>query len=291
MSDDAMTPKKRASPLIEIRDLETIEDLRRVERVEQEVWKLTDRDVTPMTLLIACKEAGAMVIGALDGDELIGFAFGFPALEHGQVSIHSHMLAVLPQYRDLNLGYKLKLAQRERALAMGIRHMTWTFDPLQSRNAHFNFAKAGVVSNRYKVDLYGRDSSSVLHQNGTDRLWVTWPLASERVKRRLKGEGPGPRPDARVLVRLGQNGCPEQNELSSALKEARALLEIPANILAMEANDSKLAWQWRLATRWAFTELLRREFFVAEFFRGDDPQAPGCYLLVAKKMEDFVPDF
>lgn len=274
-----------------IRDLESIEDLGRMEAVEQEVWKLTDRDVTPLTLLVACKEAGAILIGAFDGCDLIGFAFGFPALEHGRVSIHSHMLAVLPQNRDLNLGYKLKLAQRDRALAMGIGQMTWTFDPLQSRNAHFNFAKVGVVSNRYKIDLYGRDSSSMLHQNGTDRLWVTWPMASERVKSRLGRAGAPGRPEATVLVKYGARDLPERAEIGRVAEEGRALIEIPENILGIEEGDPGLAWQWRLATRWAFTELLQRGFFVADFFRGDNPQKPGSYLLLAGRMEDFVPGF
>src|SRR5581483_114203 len=90
-------------PSIIIRDLETIEDLRKIGPVEKEVWGLDDRDVAPMTLLIASKEAGSVFVGAFDGDDMVGFAFGFPSLEHGQVGIHSHMLAVLPQYRDLNL--------------------------------------------------------------------------------------------------------------------------------------------------------------------------------------------
>src|SRR5438270_10766526 len=137
---------------IVIRDLETIEDLRKMGPVEKAVWGLEDRDVAPMTLLIACKEAGSVFVGAFENDAMVGFAFGFPSLENGHVAIHSHMLAVLPQYRDLNLGYRLKLAQREHALRKGIAEMSWTFDPLQSRNAHFNFAKLGVVSNSYKID-------------------------------------------------------------------------------------------------------------------------------------------
>jgi predicted GNAT superfamily acetyltransferase len=118
-------------------------------------------------------------------EKLVGFAFGFLGREHGQTTIHSHMLAVLESYRHLDLGRRLKLAQRERALAMGIREMTWTFDPLQSRNAHFNFAKLGVVSDTYKVDFYGPETSSVLHRNGTDRLWVRWLLDSRRVRERI----------------------------------------------------------------------------------------------------------
>ena len=97
------------------------------------------------------------------------------------------MLAVRPEYRNSNLGYRLKLAQRERALASGLTRMTWTFDPLQSLNAHFNFAKLGVVSDRYEVNFYGEETSSFLHRTGTDRLWVSWPLDSFRVTRRVEG--------------------------------------------------------------------------------------------------------
>ena len=294
MSDGPMinpSGKAAGEKSVVIRDLESIADLGRMESVEQEVWKLTDRDVTPVTLLVACKEAGAILIGAFLRDTLIGFAFAFPAWEHGQLSVHSHMLAVLPQYRDLNLGYKLKLAQRDRALAMGIRRMTWTFDPLQSRNAHFNFTKAGVVSNRYKVDLYGRDSSSMLHQNGTDRLWVTWAMASERVNSRLQSRGNASRPEAPVLLKCGAGERPEKTDIAGVLPGGRALVEIPANILGLEERDPGLAWEWRLATRWAFTELLQRGFFVADFFRGEGQLTPGSYLLLAGKVEDFVPDF
>ncbi len=100
---------------------------------------------------------------------MVGFAFGFLGREHGHIAIHSHMLAVLETYRHLDLGSQLKQAQRERAIAMGIHEMTWTFDPLQSRNAHFNFSKLGVVSDLYKVDFYGPETSSMLHRNSTDR--------------------------------------------------------------------------------------------------------------------------
>ena len=119
---------------------------------------------------------------------MVGFAFGFLGREHGQTTIHSHMLAVLDAYRHLDLGARLKQAQRERALAMGVHEMTWTFDPLQSRNAHFNFAKLGVLSETYKVDFYGPETSSMLHRNGTDRLWVRWLLDSRRVRDRMAGK-------------------------------------------------------------------------------------------------------
>ncbi len=284
-------PETKSKPIIIIRNLETIEDIRKVQPVEKEVWELEDRDCAPMTMLIACKETGSILVGAFDGDRLIGFAFGFPALEQRRISIHSHLLAVLPQYRDLDLGYKLKLAQRERALAVGIREMTWTFDPLQSRNAHFNFAKLGVVSNRYKVDFYGRESSSVLHQNGTDRLWVTWPLASPRVQQRLSNARPVPEmsPPVPPLVRFGGDGSPVRDDLAAALARPDLCIEIPREITATEKNDPALAWEWRLATRWAFSESLKAGFSVVEFVGNTRGQkGPGFYLLQAGRWDEFV---
>jgi chorismate synthase len=282
-------PETKPRPTIDIRDLETIEDIRKVESVEREVWGLLERDVTPMTLLIACREAGSILIGAFEGDALVGFAFGFPAIDEGKVSIHSHMLAVLPPYRDLDLGYKLKLAQRERALSKRITEMTWTFDPLQSRNAHFNFAKVGVVSDGYKIDFYGRDSSSVLHQNGTDRLWVTWLIASRRVQQRIERGIPGdPLPSLPALVRFNGDGRPARGDLSEALERQRILIEIPGDILELERKDPALAWEWRLATRWAFVESLKAGFFVAEYYRSvRGQQGPGAYLLQAGKLAEF----
>jgi len=168
------------APPITIRDLRTIDELHQLKAVEKEVWGMADDDAIPMTVAIALKAAGNIFIGAFEKEKpgreksekekLVGFAFGFLGREHGQTIIHSHMLAVLDAYRHLDLGLRLKQAQRERALAMGVHEMTWTFDPLQSRNAHFNFAKLGVVSETYKVDFYGPETSSMLHRNGTDRL-------------------------------------------------------------------------------------------------------------------------
>jgi predicted GNAT superfamily acetyltransferase len=278
----------KPKPAIVIRDLATTEDIRELEPVEREVWGLHERDVTPMTLLIACKEAGAILIGAFDGTKMVGFAFAFPALDEGKISFHSHMLAVLPEYRDSDLGYKLKLAQRERALRARITEMTWTFDPLQSRNAHFNFAKVGVVSDRYKIDFYGRNSSSVLHQNGTDRLWVTWLMDSRRVLRRIeKAIRPEPLPTLPALVRFNGDGRPARSDLSEALARRRVIIEIPGDILQLEQKDPDLAREWRLATRWAFVESLRAGFFVAEYHRSvRGQQGPGAYLLQAGELAD-----
>ena len=279
-----------------IRDLSSIEDLSKVREVEKEVWGLAEGDAMPLLLAIAERAAGNMFIGAFDQKELVGFAFGFFGREHGQTTIHSHMLAVLEPYRQLDLGHKLKLAQRERALALGIREMTWTYDPLQSRNAHFNFAKLGVISETYKVDFYGTESSSMLHRNSTDRLWVRWLLHSRRVRDRVTGkDGRAEVLDAlrhlSPLVRFNGDGRPARADLKEALARERVKIEIPGDILEVEESDMGLAREWRAATRWAFTESLRAGFFVAEYCRSlRGQQGPGAYLLQKGSVGEFVPE-
>jgi predicted GNAT superfamily acetyltransferase len=291
----------RPKPVIVLRDLTTSDDLRQVEAVEREVWELSDLDTTPLTLAIATQAAGSIWLGAFDGTKLVGFAFGFLGMEHGRAIIHSHMLAVLAPYRNLHLGYKLKLAQRERVLGLRVNdgrisEITWTFDPLQSRNAHFNFARLGVVSADYKINFYGPETSSVFHRNGTDRLWVRWPIGSRRVQDRLQGK------DNRAemldalrtvipLVQFNGNGEPVRTDLPAALQRQRIAIEIPSEISTIEKKDPDLARKWREATRWAFGETLEAGFLVAEFCRAvRGQQGPGVYLLEKGGADEFVPE-
>jgi predicted GNAT superfamily acetyltransferase len=291
---------------ITIRDLKSIDDLSQLKAVEKEVWGMTDDDTLPLTLAIALKASGNILVGAFDtakekgkdkdSGKLVGFSFGFLGREHGQTTIHSHMLAVLEGYRQFDLGSRLKQAQRERAMAMGVHEMTWTFDPLQSRNAHFNFSKLGVVSEAYKVDFYGPETSSVLHRNGTDRLWVRWMLNSRRVRDRLAGKnGRAETLDAMrllaPLVRFDPSGKPERADLAESLSRQRVSIEIPGDILAVERTDMALAREWRDATRWAFRESVKAEFFVSEFCRSvRGQQGPGAYLLQRGTVSELIPD-
>jgi len=142
---------------IVVRDIDGQVEMRAVEELQKEVWGLPDLDVVPLTQLVAAKASGGVVIGAFDRDVLVGFAYGFAGYEEGRVTHHSHMLAVRPGYRSFKIGYLLKLAQREKVIKQGIERMTWTFDPLQSVNAYFNFNKLGVVSDRYFVNFYGEE--------------------------------------------------------------------------------------------------------------------------------------
>lgn len=270
---------------IVVRDLDSVADLQLAIEIEREVWETTDADVTPLTLAVATRAAGAMWLGAFNGPELAGFAFALPSIDYGHLKFHSHMLGIRPAHRNMGIGSALKSAQRQRALALGVKTMTWTFDPLRAANAHINFSKLGVTSNDYRVDFYGPRTSSPLHGNGTDRLWLTWAMDERRVEERLRGK------DSRAmvldalahlepLVRFNGKGRPAEADLVAALARQRIAIEIPADIGIIEQSDAVLAREWRTATRRAFTQAIKAGFVVAEFCRSiRGQQGPGAYLL------------
>ncbi len=279
------------TPTIVIRDIEGGAEMRAVEQLQKEVWGIPDLDVVPRSHLIAAKAAGGVLLGAFDRESLIGFVYGFVAHEQGTTAHHSHMLAVKPACRNLNLGYKLKLVQRERVLAQGITVMTWTFDLLQSLNAHFNFNKLGVISDRYFINFYGADAASFLHRNGTDRLWVKWLLTSRRVSGRLEGTVSALELEHVIpLVQLGIDDSPCRNDLTEGLSHEQALIEIPADINALERRSGELAIEWRESTRWAFREAIAAGYLVTDFYRQSrGEQRLGTYLLSrGKELSDLM---
>lgn len=276
-----------------IREAQSENEFHTVEEIQKEVWGFSDLDVVPMATLVATQWAGGMLLCAFEGKQMIGFAYGFPGYEHNRASIHSHMLAVKAEWRNLQIGFYLKLAQRERALEQGISEITWTFDPLQSLNAHLNFTKLGVTSRRYIVNFYGEATSSPLHQGfGTDRLWVSWLLESDRVKRlaefkdrslqsntllpasinRLAEEGA-------ILLR-SVNGRPELADLDTRLNSNQHLIEIPHNITALKQADPEAGIAWRKATRAAFLAAIDAGYLIKDFLKiNADKSARWYYLL------------
>lgn len=250
---------------ITIREIDELAEMRAVEELQKEIWGIPDLDVVPLTHLVAAKEAGGVLIGAFDGGVLVGFVYGFPSFEHGEAAHHSHMLAVKPAYRNYDLGRRLKLAQREHVVAQGMKLISWTFDPLQSLNAHFNFGKLGVLADRYLPNFYGEDAASFLHQTGTDRLWVSWLVSSERVKARINGVSYlAPSNLGSPLVQVEMNDSSRRNDLAEGLTVDHAAIEIPSNI---DALPRETALRWREDTRWAFTEALKAGYFVDAFVR------------------------
>lgn len=268
---------------IHIRALKTIAELKAVEDLQVEVWGCSEREILPSLTLIPFLDIGGVLLGAFDAQNLVGFVVGFPGFEAGQPILHSDMLAVRAEYRATGLGYRLKLEQRELALAKGIEKITWTFDPLQSANAHLNFGKLGVIADRYKINYYG-ETSSALHRTGTDRLWVTWWLHSERVKQRVNqrvsAEPNNPLLDFAAIPALVKVG-PDDEPLESAndLTEDSIRIEIPHDINAIVKVNETLARRWRSVTRARFMSALAENFVVSDFFKAQEAERPGFYLL------------
>jgi predicted GNAT superfamily acetyltransferase len=175
---------------IHIQPLTTLEHFERCVVLQIEVWGYSDGDVIPRRVFVVAQRIGGQVIGAFDGDTLVGFAMSLPGYRNGKPYLHSHMLAVLPQYRNAGIGRRLKLAQRDDAIARGFDLMEWTFDPLEIRNAHLNIARLGVIVRRYQPDFYGPSSSPLQGGLPTDRLYAEWWLRSDRVAGMLRGEAP-----------------------------------------------------------------------------------------------------
>lgn len=267
---------------IEIREISEISEMRAVELLQKEVWGVEDREVLPALVLIPMIEVGSVLLGAFSANELVGFVFGFPGIDDGRLILHSDMLAVKPRYRAQGLAYRLKLAQRESALAKGIDTISWTFDPLQSLNAFLNFAKLGVVAHRYEINYYG-ETSSHLHRNGTDRLWVTWSLDSERVEHRIEHGSRRPIHSSEieriaVMVEVGADGEPIIRGDGSF--ENETIIEIPSDITAILRDNVKLAVRWRETTRRAFTRTIGDGLSVDDFFRLERNNGKvGAYLL------------
>jgi len=278
-----------------IRDVDSEAEFHAVEDLQKEAWGFSDLDIVPAATLIATGHAGGSLLGAFERNRMIGFAYAFPAFEEGRVSMHSHMLAVKPEYRNYQAGYYLKLAQRERTLEKGIDEITWTFDPLQSLNAHLNFTKLGVISNRYIVNFYGEQTSSPLHQGfGTDRLWVRWLINSDRVKERVSRPpshrsqriASGSREAVDVIhsaLIYSDDSRPMLGDFSGNLAAGRCAIEIPRDINSLKERDPSLGVEWREATRAAFLSAIEDGLVVTDFLRIDSNGIPRWFYSLSKE--------
>jgi predicted GNAT superfamily acetyltransferase len=196
-------PSRKPSKPAQIRLCHTLDQFERCVEVERQVWQSADIDVVPIPLFVVAAHTGGQVIGAFQGRRMVGFTMAIAGWRQGKPLLHSHMTAVLEPFRDQGIGRQLKLFQRAEALSRNISLIEWTFDPLITRNAHFNFMRLGAIARRYIPNAYGR-TTSPLHANlPTDRLVAEWHLRSARVRRTIAGKREAPlarRESARILV-------------------------------------------------------------------------------------------
>jgi predicted GNAT superfamily acetyltransferase len=172
--------------LIEIRPLFQLDEFADVVRLQEAIWGFDPTDLLPMRFMVVLTKVGGQVFGAFDAGKMIAFCFAMPGIKSGpKPYLHSHMLGVLPEYRDAGVGRRLKLRQREDAIARGISLIEWTFDPLELKNAFFNIERLGAIVRRYVPNQYGITASPLHGGLPTDRCYAEWWLESPRVKARV----------------------------------------------------------------------------------------------------------
>jgi predicted GNAT superfamily acetyltransferase len=269
-----------------IRPLTTIEECRQVAALERTVWGYADaEDVVPPPVLIVSIKRGGILLGAFDErGEMKGFVYSLPALKDGRASQWSHMLGVTPDARGCGLGIRLKLAQRDAALAMDLDLVEWTFDPLQAINAHLNFSRLGVVAEEYAENVYGASTSALHGGAPTDRLIAAWKLRAPHVERRIAAAGPVMR-DGSIATAPVVNPSPSGGEWlrpgepDLTRHERRVMIEVPMGYSEMLERDPGLALEWRLTTRAAFAHYFAAGYRAVDFFLA--PAAGrGQYLVV-----------
>ena len=177
------------SPKFEIRELKQHEEFAEVVDLQREIWGFQDVELLPLRLFVVADKIGGQLLGAFDQEKMVAFCLCIPGLKPGQkFYLHSHMLGVLPEYRNTGLGRDLKWRQREAALARGIDLIEWTFDPLEIKNAFFNMERLGAIARRYTHNQYGTTTSHLHGSLPTDRLTAEWWIGSARVRAFAEGQ-------------------------------------------------------------------------------------------------------
>jgi predicted GNAT superfamily acetyltransferase len=190
------------APLIEIQALSINHQFREAVALQRTIWGFDEIELLPVRLFVTATKVGGQAFGAYHSGRMVAFCLAIPGLKHGSKPyLHSHMLGVLPEYRDSGIGRRLKLAQRDDALARGIELIEWTFDPLEIKNAYLNMERLGAIVRRFVRNQYGMTSSHLHAGLPTDRCTAEWWVASERVRAVVDGL-PYERPEAidRVAV-------------------------------------------------------------------------------------------
>src|SRR5262249_31574397 len=182
-----------------LRKCETLDEMRACFALQQEVWNFSDAELMPVRLFVVANRNGGQGVGAFDGEELVGFALALPGVRDRRPYLHSQMLAVRKNYRNSGLGKRLKLYQREDAVARGFDLMEWTFDPLEIKNAYLNIEKLGAIARRYNVNQYGVTTSPLQGGLPSDRLVAEWWMKSPRVEAILN-TGSRPEIDTRLTI-------------------------------------------------------------------------------------------
>ena len=284
---------------IEIRPVKSIDNIKQIEDIQRATWGMEDLDVIPARMFHAMRANGACLLGAFDGEKMVGFVFGLLGMMEGlderidqvaaaRLLMYSVTMGILPEYQREGIGYRLKIAQREFALRIGVRLITWTYDPLESLNGYLNFRKLGVVCHSYLQNYYGQ-MSGINVGLPSDRFYVEWWVTSNRVMSRVsRSRGP---------LNLGQylggnakiiNECDRDARMLPVppksylqLDGSLLLVQIPEDFQLVKSVNQPLALEWRQHIRSVFGHYFDHDYLVTDFVReqDDDGVSHSYYVL------------
>jgi len=220
--------------------------------LQREIWGEAELEIEPVTMFVVASITGGQVLGAFDGEKLVGYTLAVVGWRQNAVYLHSHQTGVIAAYRDRGVGRMLKLLQRDEALGRGIRLVEWTFDPLELKNAHFNLNRLGAICRRYIPNLYGVTTSPLHRGIATDRLLAEWRLDSPRVVAAIQ-------------------------DLAPSVAEAPAAIEVPKELEEWKHSDAKRVEAVQSRVREEFTKWFAREYAAVAVRR--DKNAGPAYLL------------
>jgi predicted GNAT superfamily acetyltransferase len=278
-----------------IKIIENMNEMHQAVEIQRLVWLESETDIIPAHLMNSAVHSGGLLIGAYVDQEMVGFVFGFPGFystpDGPRLKHYSSILGIRPEWQGQGIGFALKRAQWQMVRHQGIDRITWTFDPLLSRNAWLNITRLGAVCDTYLRDFYGK-MNDVLNQGlPSDRFNVDWWVNSHRVNRRLSRR----RRNHLDLVHFLSGGAPiinpaemdinvlphpvEKVEIPLGKDLPILLVEIPANFLSLKGADISLALAWRLHSRAIFEDLFKAGYLVTDFVRSTNLPSRSYYVL------------
>jgi chorismate synthase len=260
------------------------EEMLMAEEVQIDAWGMSERMVTPKDIMIAIQSNGGIVLGAFDGERMVGFSVSFPGFKHGKLYLYSHQTGVIKDYQSRGVGYLLKQEQRKLALAAGMDLVVWTFDPLIVRNLYFNLNKLGGVARNYLIDYYGPMADSINTGWPTDRVLAEWFIDSVFDNTRKPPMNTEP---FRPIVKKGPPPFERCVDWSIDTSVEAVLVDLPIDIVRLKESNREEALRWREASREVYRGYFSRGFAAVSVLR----DGPACLLLKAKLPSNLFASF
>ena len=262
--------------MITIKELKTIEEMEHVQQLEYQVWGMPP---IPTHQTLTAVKNGGIIVGAYDGEKIVGFSYGFAGLKEGKSYLCSHMLGIDKSYRSQRIGERLKHAQREIAMSKGYELMSWTFDPLETRNGYLNLTKLNGICDTYSENCYGEMQDGFNKGLPSDRLELHWHLTSDYVNKQQQPQIQNAQPIA--TMEFGEDDLPTLKTASlDHLTADVYALPVPKDFQTLKATSQQHAMHWRLATRTVFQALFAQGYAAV---RIDQQKQWNHYIFVKKE--------